>query len=144
MSVVKKGDKVKIEYVGSLEDGTVFDSSDKHEAPLEFKVGAGQLIKGFDDAVLGMKKGEEKKITLKPNDAYGELNPELIKDLPKNYFPADQDIQPGMMFMMGLQDGRQIQVRISKVSEDTVTVDLNPPLAGKTLIFKIKIIDIAS
>ena len=91
-----------------------------------------------------MKKGEEKKITLKPNDAYGELNPELIKDLPKNYFPADQDIQPGMMFMMGLQDGRQIQVRISKVSEDTVTVDLNPPLAGKTLIFKIKIIDIAS
>ena len=144
MSVVKKGDKVKIEYVGSLKDGTVFDNSDKHEAPLEFKVGAGQLIKGFDDAVLGMKKGEEKKITLKPNDAYGELNPELIKDLPKNYFPADQDIQPGMMFMMGLQDGRQIQVRISKVSEDTVTVDLNPPLAGKTLIFKIKIIDIAS
>ena len=144
MSVVKKGDKVKIEYVGSLEDGTVFDSSDKHEAPLEFKVGAGQLIKGFDDAVLGMKKGEEKKITLKPNDAYGELNPELIKELPKNCFPADQDIQPGMMFMMGLQDGRKIQVRISKVSEDTVTVDLNPPLAGKTLIFKIKIIDIAS
>jgi FKBP-type peptidyl-prolyl cis-trans isomerase 2 len=144
MTIVKKGNKVKVEYVGTLEDGTVFDSTEKLGAPLEFEAGAGQLIKGFDDAVLGMEEGEEKEIKLLPKDAYGEHNPELVKEIPKDCFPQDQDIQPGMVFMMGLQDGRQIPVRISKVSNDAITVDLNPPLAGKTLIFKIKVVDIAS
>ena len=144
MAIVKKGNKVKVEYVGTLEDGTVFDSTEKLGAPLEFEAGAGQLIKGFDDAVLGMEEGEEKEIKLLPKDAYGEHNPELTKEIPKDCFPQDQDIKPGMVFMMGLQDGRQIPVRISKVSNDAITVDLNPPLAGKTLIFKIKVVDIAS
>lgn len=143
MTIVKKGSKVKVEYVGTLEDGTVFDSTEKLGAPLEFEAGAGQLIKGFDEAVLGMEKGEEKEIKLGPKDAYGEHNPELIRELPKNCFPEDQEIQPGMVFMMGLKDGRQIPVRISQVSDETVTVDLNPPLVGKTLIFKLKIVDIA-
>jgi len=143
MTIVKKGNKIKVEYVGTLEDGTVFDSSEKQGAPLEFEAGAGQLIKGFDDAVLGMKQGEEKEIKIAPKDAYGEHNPELIKAIPKDSFPQNQEIQPGMIFMMGLQDGRQIPVRISQVSNDTVTVDLNPPLAGKTLFFKIKVVDIA-
>lgn len=143
LKIIKKGDKVKVEYVGSLEDGTVFDSSEKHNAPLEFVVGAGQLIKGFDDAVVGMKVGEEKEITLPPEEAYGSHNPEFVKDMPRNLFPQDQEIQPGMSFIVDLQDGRKIQVRVSKVSEDAVTIDLNPPLAGKTLIFKIKIVEIA-
>jgi FKBP-type peptidyl-prolyl cis-trans isomerase 2 len=142
MTIVKKGDVVKVEYVGTLEDGTVFDSSDKHDAPLEFTVGSGQLIKGFDEAVVGMKQGEEKEFTIPPNDAYGKNNPELIKDIPKNCFPQDQDIQPGMSFNMKLQDGRQIFARVTKVANEVVTIDLNPPLAGKTLIFKIKIIEI--
>ena len=143
MTIVKKGNKVKVEYVGTLEDGTVFDSSEKIGTPLEFEAGAGKLIKGFDDAVLGMKQGEEKEIKIAPKDAYGEYNPELVKEIPKDCFPQDQDIQPGMVFMMGLQSGRQIPVRISQVSNDTITVDLNPPLVGKTLIFKIKVVDIA-
>ncbi len=99
MTVVKKGDKVKVEYVGSLEDRTIFDSSAQHEEPLEFTAGTGQLIKGFDDAVLGMNIGEEKQITIEPQDGYGEHNPELIKELPRNCFPADQEIKPGMVFL---------------------------------------------
>jgi FKBP-type peptidyl-prolyl cis-trans isomerase 2 len=143
MTIVKKGSKVKVEYVGTLEDGTIFDSTEKLGAPLEFEAGAGQLIKGFDDAVLGMQLGEEKEIKLAPKDAYGEHNPELVREIPKKFFPENQEIQPGMVFMMGLQDGRQVPVRIAQISDDKVTVDLNPPLVGKTLIFKIKIVDIA-
>jgi FKBP-type peptidyl-prolyl cis-trans isomerase 2 len=142
LTVIKKGDKVKVEYVGSLEDGTVFDSSKNHDSPLEFIVGAGQLIKGFDDAVVGMKVGDEKEISLPPDEAYGQHNPEFVKDMPRNLFPKEQEIKPGMVFMVDLQDGRKIQVRVSKVSENNVTIDLNPPLAGKTLKFKIKILEI--
>lgn len=140
---IKKGDKIKVEYTGKLEDGTVFDSSDKHETPLEFEVGAGQLIKGFDEAVIGMNIGEEKEIRIEPKDAYGEYNPELVKEMPREGFPKEQEIQPGMIFMMNLKDGRQIPVRISKVTDETVTIDLNSPLVGKPLIFKIKVVDIA-
>ena len=140
---VKKGDKIKVEYTGTLDDGTVFDSSKNHDAPLEFVVGAGQLIKGFDDAVLGMKVGDEKEISLAPEEAYGQHNPEFVKDMPRNLFPKEQEIKPGMVFMVDLQDGRKVQVRVSKVSENNVTIDLNPPLAGKTLKFKIKILKIS-
>jgi len=143
MTTVKKGDKIKEEYTGSLEDGTIFDSSEKHGAPLEFQVGSGQLIKGFDEAVLGMKKDEEKEIKLEPKDAYGDHNPKFVKDIPREVLPEGQEIQPGMVFMMSLPDGRQMPVRISAVSEENVTVDLNPPLAGKSLVFKIKIVEIS-
>ena len=144
MKSVEKGDKVKVEYTGKLEDGTVFDSSEKHGAPLEFEVGAGQVISGFDEAIVGMKKDEEKKITLAPEDAYGERNEELIKDIPKESFPQDQEIKPGMVFMMKVPDGRQFPAVISEVKDNAVTVDLNPPLAGKTLVFEIKLLEIAS
>ena len=143
MKVVEKGSKIKVEYVGSLEDGTVFDSSEKHDCPLEFTVGEGQIIKGFDNAVVGMKVGEEKEIKLLPEEAYGPHNPEFVKDMPRDTFPEDQEIKIGMIFMVDLQDGRQLPVRVTKVTEENVTIDLNPPLAGKTLIFKIKIVDIA-
>ena len=143
MKVVAKGNKIKVEYTGTLEDGTVFDSSEKHNCPLEFVVGEGQLIKGFDDAVVGMKIGEEKEITLPPDQAYGPHNPEFVRDMPKNLFPENQEIKPGMIFMVDLQDGRQIPVRVTKVTDENVTIDLNPPLAGKTLVFKIKVVEIA-
>ena len=84
---IKKGDKVKIEYTGTLDDGTVFDSSEKHGKPLEFEVGSGQVIKGFDNAVIGMKKGQEKEFKLKPEEAYGEPNPNLIRKIPKEQIP---------------------------------------------------------
>lgn len=139
---VKKGDKVKVEYEGKLEDGTVFDSSKKHGKPLEFEVGAGHIIKGFEDAVIGMKKGQEKEITIKPSDAYGDPNPKLVQEVPRDKLPQKQEVKAGMMLVMSLPDGNQIPARIVKVTKDTVTIDLNHPLAGKTLKFKIKLVEI--
>lgn len=140
--VVKKGDRVKVEYTGKLEDGTVFDSSENHGKPLEFEAGEGKLIKGFDEAVLGMKKGEEKEITLQPDEAYGEYDSSLVKELPRNQFPEEKPLEEGMTMMLRLQNGQQIPAQITEVTEENVTLDLNPPLAGKTLHFKIKVVDI--
>lgn len=144
MTVVKIGDTIKVEYTGRLEDGTVFDSSEHQGSPLEFTVGEKTIIKGFDSAVVGMSLGEEKEVTIPPEEGYGMPNPELIRDLPRNVFPEDQTVEKGMMFMMAFQDGRKAPVTIAKVTDESVTVDLNSPLAGKTLIFKIKIVHIAS
>ncbi|MBW2999183.1 peptidylprolyl isomerase [Candidatus Woesearchaeota archaeon] len=141
---IKEGDKVTVEYTGTLEDGTVFDSSEKHGKPLEFEVGAKQLIKGFEDAVIGMEKGEEKEITLQPSEAYGDNNPQLIKEVPKEKLPQDKEVKPGMMLLMGLPNGAQVPARITEVTEKTVKIDLNHPLAGKVLNFKIKIVDFSS
>ena len=139
---VKKGDKIKVEYTGTLEDGTVFDSTEKQGKPLEFEVGGGQLIKGFDEAVVGMEKGKEKEITLKPEEAYGEPNEQLIKEIPKEQLPKEPEAKEGMMLMVGLPDGKQLPAKIAKVGEKTVTLDLNHPLAGKVLKFKLKVVDI--
>ncbi len=144
MTTVKKGDTIKVEYTGRLKDGTVFDTSDNHDEPLEFTVGDQKLIKGFDNAVVGMQEGEEKEVTIPPEEGYGNHNPELVRDLPRDIFPEDQEVEPGMVFMMALQDGRKIPVRIAEVSDGQVKVDLNSPLAGKTLVFTIKIVEIAS
>jgi len=138
---VKKGDKIKVEYEGKLEDGTVFDSSEKQGQPLEFQVGGGQMIKGFDEAVVGMEEGEEKEITLKPEDAYGEPNEQLVQEVPKDQLP-EGDPQVGMMLGVTLPNGMQVPAKITKVGDETITIDLNHPLAGKTLNFKLKIVGI--
>ena len=140
---VKKGDKVKVEYTGTLEDGTVFDSSEKHGEPLAFEVGAGQMIKGFDDAVVGMEVGDEKEITLKPADAYGDPNPQLIQKVPKDKLPKDADMKEGMQLAMALPNGQQIPATITEIGDTEVTIDINHPLAGKTLNFKVKLIDVS-
>ncbi len=142
-SVVQAGNTVNVDYTGTLEDGTIFDSSINHGQPLEFQVGSGQLIKGFDTAVLGMKKGEEKEIKLQPLEAYGESRPELIKDIPKSELPPGQEFKAGTILMMNLPNGMQIPLKVIDVKEDAVTFDLNHPLAGKVLIFKIKIVEIS-
>lgn len=141
---VKKGDMVSVDYEGRFESGEVFDSSmhGDHSHPLEFKVGNGQVIAGFDSAVEGMEVGQEKEITIKPEDAYGMPNPEYMKQIPRSALPKDQEPKVGMMLVMGTQDGKQFPVRISKVDNDSVTIDLNHPLSGKTLIFKIKVVKI--
>ncbi|MFT4310372.1 MAG: FKBP-type peptidyl-prolyl cis-trans isomerase [Candidatus Woesearchaeota archaeon] len=134
---VQKGDKVKIQYTGTFDDGTEFDSSKKHGQALEFTAGEGQVIKGFDDAVIGMQKGDAKKFSVTPEQGYGNQSDELIKQVPKNAIKTDQELQPGMMLQMTLPNGQQYPGTITKVEAETITVDLNHPLAGKTLHFDI-------
>jgi len=138
---IKKGDKIKVDYNGKLEDGNVFDSSEKN-GPLEFEVGSGMIIKGFDNAVIGMKKGEEKEITIKPAEAYGEIHKELVQKVPRDKLPAEPEPKAGMVLVLQSPDGMQFPAKIAEVTKDEVAIDLNHPLAGKTLIFKIKIVDV--
>ncbi|NCO10990.1 peptidylprolyl isomerase [Candidatus Pacearchaeota archaeon CG_4_9_14_0_2_um_filter_39_13] len=141
---VKKGDKIKVSYEGRFEDGTVFDSSEKHGQPLEFIAGVGQVVPGFDKEVIGMEKGEEKEIVIEPKEGYGELNPDLRKAIPRDMLPKDQEPKEGMILMMQAPNGQQFPAKITKVDEKTITIDLNHPLAGKKLMFKIKMEDIDS
>ncbi|PIN73892.1 peptidylprolyl isomerase [Candidatus Woesearchaeota archaeon CG10_big_fil_rev_8_21_14_0_10_45_16] len=141
MTIVK-GKKVKIQYVGTFDDGSEFDSSEKHGQPLEFEVGEGQVIPGFENAVIGMEAGQEKEVVIKPAEAYGEHNPEFLKKVPRSQLPAEQEPQAGMMLGVGLPNGQQIPAVIAEVSDDDVTLDLNHPLAGKTLHFKIKVVEV--
>ena len=138
---IKKGDKIKVEYEGKLESGEVFDSTEKHGKPLEFEVGSGQLIKGFDEAVIGMKKGEEKEVTLEPKDAYGDPNPQLIKTVPRDKIGIEQELKPGQILGVALPNGAQFPAKIMEVNEKEVKLDMNHPLAGKKLIFKVKIVE---
>ena len=137
---IEKGNIVKIEYEGKLDDGTLFDSSEKHGKPLEFEVGAKKVIKGIDEAVVGMEKGEEKEVKVEPKDAYGEKKEEMVKEIPRNQIP--KEAKAGMMLMMKLPNGAQMPVKILEVSEEKAKLDLNHPLAGKNLNFKIKVIEI--
>ena len=140
---VKKGDKIKVEYAGTLEDGTVFDTSEK-KGPLEFEVGAGKLIKGFEEGVIGMEKGEEKEIKLTSSQAYGDSNPQYVKKVPKDQMPKEKEPKVGMMLLLKSPDGRQIPAKITEITDKEVTIDLNHPLAGKNLTFKVKVVDILS
>ena len=138
---VKKGDIVKVDYEGKLEDGTVFDASANHGKPLEFEAGAGLVIKGFDNAILGMKKGEEKEINIPCAQAYGDVRPEMIKKVPRDQLPKEHEPKPGMMLIMGTPEGNQIPCKIVAVTDTEVSIDLNHPLAGKNLIFKVKVLE---
>lgn len=140
---IKKGDKVKIEYTGTFDDGQVFDTSEGKQ-PLEFEVGSGQIIKGIDEGIVGMEKGEEKEIKVQPKDAYGEHTPDMIRKVPRDKLPADQEPKPGMMLALTTPNGQQIPAKITDVSDKEITIDLNHPLAGKSLNFKIKVVDISS
>lgn len=139
---VKKGDHVSVHYTGTLEDGTVFDSSKKHGQTLDFEVGSGQLIKGFDQALIGMKKGETKEVTLKPEEAYGEHRKELVQQVPKEAAKNIPSPKEGMIVGLTGPQGEQLQATITEVGEETITFDLNPMLAGKTLTFEITLEDI--
>ena len=141
---IKTGNKVKIEYTGTLDDGTIFDSSADHGNPLEFEVGGGQVIKGFDDAVLGMKENEEKQFSILPADAYGEHDPTLVQKVSREVFPQDAELVPGLLFEAGLPTGEKVPATITEVQGGIISVDLNHPLAGKTLNFKIKVSSITS
>jgi len=142
MSKAKKGDNVKVHYKGTLTTGEQFDSSEGRE-PLAFTVGAGQMIKGFDDAIPGMSVGEKKTINIAPLDAYGEKNKEAIVEFPKANIPADMKLEPGMKLQLQNQAGQPVPVVVTEVKDDVVILDANHELAGKELIFDIELVEIA-
>ncbi len=142
MQEVKKGDKVQVHYHGKLTDGTTFDSSAGRE-PLAFTAGSGQVIKGFDDAVMGMKTGDKKTVNIPVHEAYGHRSDDMMMDHPIGEFQAS-GITPevGMELQMGDNAGNVFPVVIVAVNDDTVTLDGNHPLAGQDLIFDIELVAI--
>lgn len=142
MSTVEKGNTVKVHYKGTLNDGTEFDNSRSRGSTLEFKVGSGQLINGFDTAVQGMGIGEVKIVTIKSKDAYGESHSEAFRDYPKSAFGEDFEFEVDGVVQGSDSQGNPLVARISAISEDTVTLDHNHPLAGKDLTFEIELIEI--
>ena len=141
MQQVKKGDTIRVHYHGRLTTGETFDSSEGRQ-PLEFKVGSGMVIKGFDEGVTDMLIGEKKTIHIPANEAYGAVNEEMIMDFPKDKFPADMKIELGMQLMMNNGSGQQIPVKIIEIKEDVVILDSNHHLAGKDLIFDFDLVEI--
>ncbi len=139
---IKKGSKVVLEYEGKLDSGEVFDSTQRAGKPLEFVAGEGKIIKGFDDAVRGMEKGQEKEFQIKPEEAYGPVRDDLKREVPKNAVQLDKEPQAGMTLIMATPDGQQIPLKIVEVTQDALVLDMNHPLAGQNLNFKIKILDI--
>ena len=143
MQKAQDGDKVKVHYHGTLRDGQTFDSSSGRE-PLEFTLGEGQVIKGFDDGVRGMEVGDKKKVEIEVNDAYGEKNKDMIIEFPRDQFPADMNPEAGMQLMMNNGSGQQFPVVVTEVKDDMVILDANHPLAGQDLIFDIELVSIES
>jgi peptidylprolyl isomerase len=143
MSKVKKGDTVRVHYTGKLTTGETFDSSAGRE-PLEFEVGAGMMIKGFDDAVIDMIIGDKKTVNILPADAYGERNDQMVIEFPRSNFPDDMVPEVGMQLMMNNNAGQQFPVTIMEVGDEVVILDANHMLAGKELVFDIEMVEIDS
>lgn len=141
MSNAKTGDSVRIHYTGKLEDGTQFDTSTGRD-PLEFKLGEGGIIPGFEKAVDGMAVGESKSVQIDPQDAYGPRHDQLIQDVPKSALPEDIEPSVGMQLQSETPDGQSMLLVVTEVADETITVDGNHPLAGKTLNFDIELVEI--
>jgi len=143
MQQVKKGDKVKVHYHGKLTSGETFDKSEGRE-PLEFEVGSGSVIVGFDEGVTGMAVGEKKTITIPADEAYGPINPDMLIEMPKDRFPQDMEVEIGMPIGMSDPEGQQFQVIVKEIKEEIVILDANHPLAGQDLVFDFEVVDIVN
>lgn len=141
MAKAKKGDTVKVHYTGKLNDGTVFDSS-IDRGPLEFTIGDGKVIPGFETGVDGMETGEKKEIHIPSDQAYGPHRPELLIDVSKEQFPPEEEPQVGQQLQMQDNEGHIIIVSIVEINEDTIKLDANPPLAGQDLNFDLDLVEI--
>jgi FKBP-type peptidyl-prolyl cis-trans isomerase 2 len=141
MEQVKSGDKVKVHYHGKLTDGTTFDSSEGRE-PLEFEVGSGSVIAGFDNGVTGMSVGEKKTVNIPVDEAYGQKQDDLLMEFPLDRFPADMKPEVGMQLNMSNGAGQNFPVVIREVREDSVVLDANHPLAGEDLVFDLELVEI--
>ena len=143
MTKVKDNDKVKVHYTGKFTDGQVFDSSLQRQ-PLEFEVGKGQMIPGFEKAVMGMEKGEKKEIILTPDEAYGEKRKELTQEISNDQLPEDLQPKIGMQLQSRTPEGKEFRVTVADVKDDSIVIDANHPLAGKELVFEIELVEIGS
>lgn len=141
MTKAKTGDKAKVHFKGYLEDGTVFGSTTDEE-PFEFIIGEKDMLPGFEDAVVGMQKGDIKTITLPPEEAYGPHKKELVSVMERSGFPQEVHLEVGKRLRVRTQDGKYTMVTIKDFTEDSIVLDENDPLAGKTLTFKIELVDI--
>ena len=142
MSKAKDGDTVKVHYTGTLENGEVFDTSKERE-PLEFQLGQGQLIPGFEKAVIGMSEGDSTKVDIPSDEAYGEVRDDLIINVPKDQLPDDVEPKIGMQLQVNQQNGQPIPVRITEIKDEELVLDANHPLAGKDLTFDIELLEVA-
>jgi peptidylprolyl isomerase len=143
MTEAKRGDNVKVHYTGKLADGTVFDSSEGGD-PLEFAVGSGQVIQGFEEGVLGMKVGESKVVEIPVAKAYGQRNEEMVIQTPIEQVPPDLHPELGMRLEMGGANGEILRVVVMEITDTHITLDANPPLAGKDLTFEIELVECAA
>lgn len=141
MDKATQGDTVRVHYSGQLEDGTVFDTSEDRD-PLEFTIGEGQVIPGFEGAVRGMRPGDAKTATIPMDDAYGAVRDELVFQVERDRFPDDVDPEPGRRIEVQSPDGQAHAATIREVEPDSVTLDLNHPLAGHELTFDIRLVEI--
>ncbi|MBQ0767967.1 MAG: peptidylprolyl isomerase [Bizionia sp.] len=141
MSQVKEKDTVKVHYTGKLNNGQVFDSSLERE-PLEFTLGEGMLIPGFEKAVIDMKVNDKKTVEIPVNEAYGDVQKELFHKVEKAQLPQDMEPQVGLGLVSKGEDGSEHQFRIAEVNEDHIVVDGNHPLAGQDLVFDLELVEI--
>ncbi len=142
MRQAKSGDTVKVHYKGSLEDGTVFDSSEGSD-PLEFTLGEGHVVPGFEAAIVGMAIGDNKTATIACSEAYGERREDLLFPVGRDEVPAGMEIEVGDVLSVGLANGESVPMQVASIGEDTLTLDANHPLAGKNLVFELSLVSIA-
>jgi len=142
MTVAADGNTVKIHYKGTLEDGSVFDTSEGRD-PLEFTIGGGQVIVGFEEAVSGMSVGEKKSVTIPVDKAYGPRNEELVIAAPKEHVPEDINPEIGQKLQMGGPNGEVVMVTVVEITDEHIKLDANPPLAGEDLNFDIELVEVA-
>lgn len=142
MAQAQIGSTVQVHYTGKLQDGTVFDSS-MDRTPLEFTLGQGQVIPGFENAVVGMEQGAEKTAIIPADEAYGQRRDDMLLTVERAQFPQEIEPEVGQQLQVRQGDGQAIPVRVAEVSDNMVTLDANHPLAGEDLVFEIQLVSIA-
>jgi peptidylprolyl isomerase len=141
MAEAKQGDTVVVHYTGRLTDGTEFDSS-RERGPIEFELGAGQIIPGFEREVEGMNVGDKQTVTIDADNAYGQHNPERVQQVPREQIPSEVPLEVGTQLQATTQTGQQIPVKVVDVGDQNVTIDANHPLAGQDLVFDLELVEI--
>lgn len=143
MTEAKQGDTVKVHYQGTLTDGTVFDSTYEQE-PLEFTIGEGKIIPGFEESVVGMEEGQTKDVSVQPEQAYGDYNENGVVNFPRENLPEDINPELGMTLQMTTPEEQTVYVTVTEIEDETITLDANHPLAGKDLHFQIELLEVNS